>query len=230
MLRILAAEDDVELAGYLGRVLEEANYHAVVVGDGTSAFRTAYEQRFDAIILDIMLPSMNGLEITRRLRRIGNTTPILLLTARDASQDVVNGLDAGADDYLTKPFSFEVLLARIRARTRTGAPGVLAFEALRLDSERHEVWRGADLLPLTRTEFALLECLLRAPGRVISRSRLIEAVWGAQADVADNNLDAFIKRLRAKVDGASPDRLIHTVRGVGYTLRRQQMAEEIRRT
>jgi DNA-binding response OmpR family regulator len=180
----------------------------------------AERQAFDLIVLDIMLPFMDGLEMTRRLRRGHVLTPILLLTARDAPEDVVRGLDAGADDYLTKPFSFEVLLARIRARTRAahGSDARKRFADLTLDLEAHQAWRGSKEIPLTRTEFAILECLMRSSGRIVTRDRLIEEVWGDR-EVSSNNLDVFMRFLRAKVDLPEHRRLIHTERGVGYSLR-----------
>src|SRR5215831_4215361 len=163
MMRILVAEDDPELADYLCRVLQEENHSVLSVGDGTAAIKAGYEQRFDAIVLDVMLPYLDGFEVTRRLRRSKITTPILLLTARDADRDIVRGLDAGADDYITKPFSFDVLLARLRARTRdAGGDPPLSCGDLVLDPDRHEASRNGSALHLTRTEFAILECLLRA--------------------------------------------------------------------
>jgi DNA-binding response OmpR family regulator len=190
------------------------------VGDGGAAIKAGSEQHFDAIVLDVMLPHLDGFEVTRRLRRSKISTPILLLTARDADRDIVKGLDAGADDYITKPFSFDVLLARLRARTRaaSGKPQLVCGDLV-LDPDRHEAKRKSTALHLTRTEFAILECLMRAAGRVVTRGHLIDTVWGAGADVTDNNLDAFMKRLRAKVDPPGAVCLIHTVRGIGYSLR-----------
>jgi two-component system, OmpR family, response regulator MprA len=166
------------------------------------------------------MPVVDGMEVTRRLRRESIRTPILLLTARDAPEDVVRGLDSGADDYLTKPFSFDVLLARIRARTRGASPDGqrLRFADLVVDQGTREVWRGKRQIPLTRTEFSLLECLLRAAGRVVSRDTLIEHVWGDR-EVTANNLEVFVRFLRAKIDREGEPRLIHTERGVGYSLR-----------
>ena len=220
MMRILVAEDDNDLAEYLCRVLQENNHSVVSVGDGGAAIKAGNEQLFDAIVLDVMLPTVDGFEVTRRLRRSKINTPILLLTARDADRDIVKGLDAGADDYVTKPFSFDVLLARLRARTRdVSADPQLVYGDLVLDTDRHEASRKGTALYLTRTEFAILECLLRASGRVVTRTHLIDTVWGPGADVTDNNLDAFMKRLRAKVDAPGAACLIHTVRGIGYSLR-----------
>jgi DNA-binding response OmpR family regulator len=220
MLRILVAEDDPELTEYLRRVLEEESHTVVSVGDGGAAVKAGYEQHFDAIVLDVMLPHLDGFEVTRRLRRSKITTPILLLTARDADRDIVRGLDAGADDYITKPFSFDVLLARLRARTRvaSGEPQLVCGDLV-LDLDRHEASRAGTTLHLTRTEFSILECLLCSAGRVVTRSHLIDSVWGAGADVTDNNLYAFMKRLRAKVDYPGTAYLIHTIRGIGYSLR-----------
>jgi DNA-binding response OmpR family regulator len=171
-----------------------------------------------------MLPFLDGFEVTRRLRAAAIDTPILLLTARDAAQDVVKGLDAGADDYLTKPFSFAVLLARLRARTRSAQPARLTLRALdiALNLETHEVWRSGHPVTLTRTEFAILECLLKSAGRVVTRQRIIETVWGHDREIGNNNLDVFIRFLRAKIDTPGQRRTIHTVRGIGYTLREEE--------
>src|SRR5579871_6091328 len=200
-MRILLVEDDREVAEYLRRELEEDSNAVTVCHDGAAGLRAAEMNAFDIIVLDIMLPFMDGLAVTRRLRLEKIQTPILLLTARDAAEEVVRGLDAGADDYLTKPFSYDVLLARIRARTRNSAAEepALRYADLVLDVERHEAWRAKRQLSLTRTEFSILECLLRAGGRVVSRDWLIEAVWG-ERDVTYNNLEVFIRFLRAKVE------------------------------
>jgi len=181
--------------------------------------RAAELTAFDIIVLDVMLPFMDGLEVTRRLRREHIQTPILLLTARDAPEEIVRGLDSGADDYLTKPFSFDVLLARIRVRTRPAVEGQrLRFADLVLDLGTREAWRAKRQIALTRTEFSILECLLRASGRVVPRDRLIEEVWGDR-DVTYNNLEVFIRLLRGKVDVEGQTTLIHTERGIGYGLR-----------
>ena len=167
-----------------------------------------------------MMPFMDGLQVTRSLRRQSVLTPILLLTGRDAPEEIVRGLDAGADDYLTKPFSFDVLVARIRARTRR--PGQksaqLRFADLVLDLDEHKAWRGQRALTLTRTEFAILECLLQSAPRVVTRDRLIETVW-SDREVSPNNLDVFMKFLRSKVDVPGSPKLIQTERGIGYSLR-----------
>jgi len=223
-MRILVVEDDREVAGYVRRALEEEGNTVSACFDGRAGLRAAQTGLFDAIVLDVMLPFLDGVEVTRKLRAGAVTTPILLLTGRDAPRDVVRGLDAGADDYLTKPFSFEVLLARLRARTRPSEAGGLVrlqYADLSMNLETREVRRGPTVLNLTRTEFVILECLVKSAGRVVARQRLIETVWGNEREVGNNNLDVFIRFLRTKVDAAGRERLIHTSRGIGYSLRRE---------
>jgi DNA-binding response OmpR family regulator len=225
-MHILVVEDDRELADYVRRALEEESHTVTTHFDGRAGLRAAQASTFDVIVLDVMLPLLDGLEVTRRLRAAAVSTPILLLTGRDAPQDVVRGFDAGADDYLTKPFSFEVLLARLRARTRPGynsGRAVLRYADLSADTETHEVWRGYTALALTPTEFSLLECLMKSAGRIVTRQRLIDTVWGTDREVGNNNLDVFIRLLRTKVDGAGQSRLIQTNRGVGYSLRQETL-------
>jgi len=220
-LNILLVEDDKDLAGFVRQGLEDESCIVKVCHDGGSGLRQAEIHAFDIILLDVMLPVLNGFEVTRRLRLQKVRTPILLLTARDAPEDIVKGLDAGADDYLTKPFQFEVLLARIRARTRSLSPksaGQIRFADLFLDIEKREAVRAGQRLDLTRTEFSILECLMRAAGRVVTRDRIIELVWGDR-DVSENNLDVFIRYLRAKVDREGLPKLLHTERGLGYSLK-----------
>ena len=220
-LNILLVEDDKELAGFVRQGLEDENWSVKICHDGGSGLRQAELHAFDIILLDVMLPVLNGFDLTRRLRLQSIRTPILLLTARDAPEDVVKGLDAGADDYLTKPFDFEVLLARIRARTRSsssGNSGKMRFADLFLDIQKHEAVRAGQRLDLTRTEFSILECLMRAAGRVVTRDRIIELVWG-EREISDNNLEVFIRHLRSKVDRAELPRLLHTERGIGYSIR-----------
>jgi len=218
-MRVLLVDDDREVAEYL-RELEEESFNVVVANDGGSALRLAETSAFDVILLDSMMPFLDGLPITRGLRRQNILTPILLLTGRDAPEEIVRGLDAGADDYLTKPFSFDVLLARIRARTRKldQKNTQLRFADLVVDLCERQVYRGRRAIALTRTEFAILECLLRSAGRVVTRDRLIEMVW-SDREVSENNLDVFIKFLRSKVDPPGSPKLIHTERGLGYNLR-----------
>jgi DNA-binding response OmpR family regulator len=223
-MRILVVEDDRELADYVSRALDEEGNTVSTCFDGRAGLRAAQSSPFDVIVLDVMLPLLDGLEVTRRLRAGAISTPILLLTGRDAPQDIVRGLDAGADDYLTKPFSLEVLLARLRARTRPNyASGcvVLRYADLTANTETHEVWRAYTALNLTPTEFAILECLMKSAGRIVTRQRLIDTVWGMDREVGSNNLDVFIRLLRTKVDGPGQPRLIQTSRGVGYSLRQE---------
>ena len=226
-MRVLLVDDDRELAEYIRRDLEEESFNVVVVHDGASALRLAESQAFDIIVLDVMIPFLDGLQVTRSLRRQNILTPILLLTGRDAPEEIVRGLDAGADDYLTKPFSFEVLLARIRARTRKfdQKNTQLRFADLILDLGEHKAWRGKRPITLTRTEFAILECLLRSAGRVVTRDRLIETVWNDR-QTTENNLDVFVRFLRSKIDVSGSPKLIHTERGVGYTLRQDTCSND----
>ena len=218
-MRILLVEDDRDVAEYIRRQLEEEGHAVSVCHDGAAGLRAAEQSAFDIVVLDVMLPFMDGLEVTRRLRRQHVQTPILLLTARDAPEEIVRGLDSGADDYLTKPFSFDVLLARIRVRTRAAAQGQsLRYADLVLDLGTREASRGGRSVALTRTEFAILECLMRASGRIVPRDGLIQEVWG-ERDVTYNNLEVFIGFLRGKVDREGEPSLIHTERGIGYGLR-----------
>src|SRR3954452_8742209 len=219
-MRILLVDDDRDVAEYVRRELEEESFDVVVAHDGAKGLHLAESSAFDILVLDVMMPFMDGLQLTRSLRRLNIFTPILLLTARDAPEEIVRGLEAGADDYLTKPFSFNVLLARIRARTRRldEKSSQLRFADLMLDVNANKAWRGNREIMLTRTEFAILECLLRSPGRVVTRDRLIENVW-SDREVSGNNLEVFIRFLRSKVDAPGSPKLIHTERGLGYSLR-----------
>ncbi|MFN0106714.1 MAG: response regulator transcription factor [Bryobacteraceae bacterium] len=226
-MRFLVVEDERRMAELIKRGLEEEGYVVTAAFDGPSGLAIARSGEFELIVLDIMMPGMDGFEVARRLRTNGDRTPILMLTARDATPDIVHGLDLGADDYLTKPFSFEVLLARVRALLRRGPAATspqLSVGSLTLDPATREVFLGNDLLSLTRTEFNLLEFLMRRAGQVVPRATLIEAVWGFDRDIESNTLDAFIRLLRAKIEGAAGPRLIHTVRGVGYSLRDEDSA------
>jgi len=219
-MRILLIEDDHEVSDYLRKSLEEENIRVTVRADGAAGLHAARLSPFDVIVLDVMLPYLNGLDVTRTLRAESVGTPILLLTARDAPEDIVAGLDAGADDYLTKPFSFDVLLAKLRARTRlpAGPPSRFRVADLELDTRTRQVWRDRKAVNLTRTEFIILECLMRASGAVVPRKELMQAVWGNGRHV-QNNLDVFIAFLRSKVEDSARRPLIHTIRGVGYLLR-----------
>lgn len=221
-MRVLLVDDDRDVADYVRRELEDESFEVKVAHDGATGLRLAETSAFDIIVLDVMMPFMDGLQVTRVLRRQNILTPILLLTGRDAPEEIVRGLDAGADDYLTKPFLFDVLLARIRARTRKPDQNKaqLRFADVVLDLEAHKASRGNRALTLTRTEFAILECLLRSAPRVITRDRLIDTVWNDR-EVTANNLDVFMKFLRSKVDAPGTPKLIHTERGIGYMLREE---------
>jgi len=221
-MRILIVEDEKKMADLLKKGLEEENHSVSVAFDGRAALEIAGDFEFDAIVLDIMLPGVDGYEVARRLRKSQNETPILMLTARDAVPDIVKGLDAGADDYLTKPFSFEEFLARLRSVSRRGSaprPTILAVGDLVLDPATHEVKRDGEEIHLSPTEFRLLEFLMRRAGRVVSRNTIVQAIWNFDDDVEENTLDAFISLLRSKVDRDQKEKLIQTVRGLGYTIR-----------
>ena len=221
-MRILLAEDDPRMVALLQRGFTEEGHVVDRATSGSRALNVALSAEFDVIVLDVMLPDLDGFVVLRRIRAQGNRTPVLILTARDADADVVLGLNAGADDYLTKPFSFEVLLARIHALARRG-PSVQAVTLqvadLTVDPSTHRVARAGVALALTRTEFSLLEYLIRRSGRVVTRQALIEGVWGSRRDVEENTLDAFVKLLRQKVDPPDSVPLIHTIRGIGYSIR-----------
>ncbi len=224
-MQVLVVEDERRMAELLRQGLEEEGHSVVVAGNGKDGLAIAESHPFDAIVLDVMLPVMDGFTVARKLRAARNQTPILMLTARDATHDVIEGLNIGADDYLVKPFSFDVLLARLRAVSRRGAipqPVPLQVLDLTLNPASREVMRRGRPISLTRTEYNLLELLMRRAGRVVSRENLIEAVWGFDSDVRSNTLDAFIRLLRDKVDNAEEVKLIHTVRGVGYCLRGEE--------
>lgn len=222
-MRILIIEDDRSMAELLKKGLEEENQVVSVARDGPAGLELSEVYQFDVVVLDWMLPRMDGLEVARRLRKNGSSAPILMLTARDAVPDIVKGLDAGADDYLTKPFSFAEFLARLRALSRrpksSVAPNQLEVADLTLDPGKHLVFRGRQQIHLTQTEYRLLEFLMRRDGAVASRRAIVEGVWGPDADVEENTLDAFVRLLRGKVDQGHRAKLIHTVRGFGYCVR-----------
>jgi DNA-binding response OmpR family regulator len=225
-MRILVVEDEIRLAELLRQALHEEGHSVSVSLEGSEGLALAQSGEFDVILLDVMLPGTDGFAVVRRLRADKIRTPILLLTARDSAQDVIEGLNLGADDYLTKPFSFDVLFARIRAVSRRGPipqPAHLQTADLRLDPGTHEVRRGARILSLTRTEFAILELLMRHAGHVLPRARVIESVWGHGADIQSNTLDAFMRLLRAKIELPGESKLLQTVRGVGYALRPEDL-------
>lgn len=223
-VKILVVEDEKRMAQVLRKSLEEENYAVSVTGDGYQALEFAQQDsNLGLILLDVMLPGLNGIEVARRLRDGGNQVPVLMLTARDTVSDVVKGLDAGADDYLTKPFSLAVLFARIRALERRAAARgpqlVLRVGDLSLDVEQRRAFRNDREIVLTPKEFRLLEFLMRNEGRVASRHAIVEFVWGSLGEnVEENTLDAFVRLLRRKVDEPQEPKLIHTMRGFGYYL------------
>lgn len=220
-MRILLVEDDVAIAQSLKEGLEDEAYAVDVVHDGDEGYRTATADDYDVIILDVMLPEMNGYEVCRALRKDGNQTPILMLTARDAERDIVEGLDMGADDYLAKPFNFEVLLARLRAllrRPNEKLEEVLRVGDLTLDPSLKKVTRAAQEISLTAKEYAVLEYLMRNAGKVLSKEQIISHVWDFDADVLPNNVELFVMFLRRKIDKPFGSKLIHTVPGFGYKL------------
>ena len=226
-MRILVVDDDRAVRESLRRSLEFNGYQVELAGDGAQALEAIIANRPDAMVLDVMMPRLDGLEVARRLRSTGDDLPILVLTARDTVSDRVSGLDAGADDYLPKPFALEELLARLRALLRRAVPDnepgetseVLSFADLTLDPGTREVRRGGREISLTRTEFALLELFLSYPKHVLTRGRILEEVWGYDFPTSGNALEVYIGYLRRKTEADREPRLIHTVRGVGYVLR-----------
>lgn len=221
---IAIVDDDGAIRTALGRALRMENYDVELFEDGLSALKSIQLRAPDAIVLDLQLPDIDGLEICRRIRRAGDATPILMLTARDAVNDRVEGLDVGADDYLVKPFDLAELLARLRALLRRtsiaeGDESVLRFEDLTLNPQTREVQRGARLIELTKIEFDLLELFLQHPRQVLTRDQILDLVWGYNFDSGTNSLAVYIGYLRRKLEEHNEARLIQTVRGVGYALR-----------
>ena len=220
-MNILIVEDEPELASVLVHGLEEERFSVQLCVDGKGALQRSEENNFDLILLDVMLPDLSGFDVVERLRQRSRETPVLMLTARDALTDIVRGLDCGADDYLTKPFSFLELLSRIRALKRRSASkpkNVLEAGDLVLDVTAQRAFRKGQSLPLSLTEFRLLEVLARNKGRVVPRRTIITDVWGNRRDVEENTLDAFVRLLRKKIDSDSPSKLIQTHRGLGYSM------------
>jgi len=223
-MRVLLVEDDQRIVDFVQRGLKAEGYAVEVARNGLDAIALGSAGKFQAIILDLGLPDLNGRQVCERLRDAGVGTPILMLTARDTVQDKVTGLRSGADDYMTKPFAFEELLARIEAlmRRRSGEIKLeskeLRIADLLLNGETHEVRRGETLIDLTPKEFALLECFMRMPGKVLSRTRILEQVWGYSADPLTNVVDVYIRQLRRKIDDDYELKLLKTVRGFGYKL------------
>ena len=228
-MKILVVDDEQAVRESLRRSLRFNGYEVLTANDGLEAVETVRAENPELVILDVMMPNMDGLEVCRTLRSEGWDRPILVLTARDGVSDRVAGLDAGADDYLPKPFALEELLARVRSLVRRAAADSIAaevpvesklsFEDLELDADTREVSRGGRAISLTRTEFALLQLLMENPRKVLSRSKILEEVWGYDFPTSGNALEVYIGYLRKKTEGESDARLIHTVRGVGYVLR-----------
>ena len=224
-MRILVVDDDRAVRESLRRSLSFNGYTVDLAEDGVEALEAITNERPDALVLDVMMPRLDGLEVCRQLRSTGDDLPILVLTARDSVSERVSGLDAGADDYLPKPFALEELLARLRALLRRTGPeeagdgAVMTFADLTLDPSTREVHRGTRAISLTRTEFSLLEMLIANPRRVLTRSRILEEVWGFDFPTSGNALEVYVGYLRRKTEAEGESRLIHTVRGVGYVLR-----------
>ncbi len=224
-MRILVVDDDRAVRESLRRSLSFNGYTVNLAEDGMEALDAISNDRPDAVVLDVMMPRLDGLEVCRQLRSTGDDLPILVLTARDSVSERVAGLDAGADDYLPKPFALEELLARLRALLRRTGPdesaeaATMTFADLTLDPSTREVHRGKRPISLTRTEFALLEMLMANPRRVLTRSRILEEVWGFDFPTSGNALEVYVGYLRRKTEAEGESRLIHTVRGVGYVLR-----------
>ena len=222
MARILIVEDEARLARLIARVLGEEGYATETVGDGRSALKQALAETFDLLIVDWMLPDLDGIQLVKRLRSAEISVPVLMLTARSQIEDRVEGLDAGADDYLPKPFAFPELLARVRAllrwpREEKQADSVLTAGDVTLDPFRHVVWRGGERIDLSAKEFALLSTLIQRPGQVFTRSILLDTVWSGSTDVYTNVVDLYVSYLRKKLDREGETTRIRTVRGVGYT-------------
>jgi len=221
-VRLLVVEDEKKVASFIKQGLEEEGYAVDVAPDGEKGLDMALDRVHDLIILDISLPKIDGLQVLKKLRQQRVSIPVLLLTVRAAIEDKVLGLDAGADDYLTKPFAFEELVARVRALMRRRAeaePALLRVADLILDPARRVVSRGGEKIEMTAKEFALLEYLMRNPGRVLTRTQIIEHVWNYDFDTMTNIIDVYVNYLRKKIDSGRDTKLIHTVRGVGYVLK-----------
>jgi two-component system, OmpR family, response regulator MprA len=225
LARLLVVDDEPALREALQSSLEFEGYQVVTANDGQAALEELARTPYDAVLLDVMMPRLDGLTACRRLRAAGDHVPVLMLTARDAVGDRVSGLDAGADDYLVKPFELDELLARVRALLRRGALSVgepeptLSFGDLKMDPATREVTRGARRLDLTRTEYLLLELFLAHPRQVLTRDQILAEVWGFDFEPSSNSLDVYVMYLRRKTEVGDQSRLIHTVRGVGYVLR-----------
>ena len=221
-MKILVVEDEKKVAGFIKRGLEEDTYEVTVTHDGADGLKQGLEGDYSLIILDVMLPNKDGLAVVKELREAGNRTPVLMLTAKTTTEDIVSGLDAGSDDYLAKPFAFAELTARVRALLRREGQdrgAEITFADLRLDPVSHKVWRGKTEIELTAKEYGLLEYLMRNPNTVLSRAMIADHVWDYAFDSFTNIIDVYINYLRKKVDKDFPVKLIHTVRGQGYVMR-----------
>jgi two-component system response regulator MprA len=222
-MRVLVVDDEPAVREVLARILEVEGFEVALAGDGRAAVRAQASAPADAVLLDVLMPGLDGLEVCRRLRDTGDRTPVLMLTARDGVGDRVEGLEAGADDYLSKPFALEELLARLRALLRRAGweqdRQTLRFDDLELDPVGHEVHRGDRRIELTRTEFLLLELFLLHPRQVLTREQIFDGVWGYDFGPASNSLEVYVGYLRRKTEAAGEPRLLHTVRGFGYVLR-----------
>ena len=220
-MEILIVEDDRRVAALLERGLTHEGHRVFIASDGVEGFDYANLRHYDVIVLDVLLPGIHGVEVAKRLRDRGDRTPILMLTAKDSPVDIVSGLDAGADDYLTKPFAFDELLARLRALSRRGpvARGVLLeIDDLTLNPASHRVRRGGGDVKVTPREYQVLELLMRRAGRVVTRDTLLDTIWGGDSEIGFNNVDAFVSSLRKKIEVPGGQRLIRTVRGVGFSI------------
>ncbi|OAI56427.1 two-component system response regulator [Verrucomicrobiaceae bacterium SCGC AG-212-N21] len=224
-MKVLLVEDERKLAAFLERGMKEHGFIVTVVRRGDVALELILESAFDAVVLDVMLPGLDGLTIVRRLRKRGNTTPVLMLSARGAVDERVEGLEAGADDYLAKPFAIKEVLARVSAlgrRSPAARAQVLKLADLTMDVTQHEVWRGGERIRLATREYRMLEVFLRNVGRVCGRSFLLEQVWEYNFDPGSNLVDVYVKRLRNRIDANHEIKLLHTVRGSGYVLRQEK--------
>jgi heavy metal response regulator len=224
-MRILVVEDEKKVASFIKRGLEEEEYEVDLAGDGEEGLYMAETNPYDLILMDLMLPKMDGLSVIKELRNKEIITPVLCLTAKDTVDDIVSGLDSGSDDYLTKPFAFAELLARVRALVRRGTKdrgAEIRFADLRLDPVAHKVWRAGKEIDLTSKEYALLEYFMRNPNEVLTRTMIAEHVWDYTFDSFTNIIDVYVNYLRKKVDKDFDKKLIHTVRGVGYVLKEEE--------
>jgi DNA-binding response OmpR family regulator len=221
-MKILVVEDEKKVAGFIKRGLEEDDFQVTIVHDGVEGLNQALTGEYSLVILDVMVPKKDGLTVIKELREAGSHAPVLMLTARGTTEDIVSGLEAGSDDYLTKPFAFAELLARVRAllrRSEQDRGAEILFADLRIDPVSHKVWRSGNEIDLTAKEYALLEYMARNPNKELSRATIAENCWDYSFDVFSNIIDVYVNYLRKKVDKEYPTKLIHTVRGKGYMFR-----------